>query len=101
MNNWANTIKILDIANLLEEDETRVAEAAQMMLDKLAALPKYNIEKIDNEKEAVMQAFQNLVATDSSNIAAMNAAMGILYDWADQRVDDNGTGTCWIERWKK
>jgi hypothetical protein len=98
MANWQRKLSLKDIYHKQNEDGfVNFTELAHEIASRLGKLEKFNINDIDEEKERLIQYFNDF--SDLQDCEDFDFLMSDLYDWADTSLNGifAGKKVCWVE----
>lgn len=98
MADWQRTLDIVTIMKRRQGEEITIAEAAIQIAKKLGKLCDFGDEDVDGEKHDIVEQF-NDIANGHEEESDFRYILGVLYDWADTKLDDSWPPkkVCWIK----
>jgi hypothetical protein len=105
MADWQRTLRLQPEWNQAANDEITVQQCAKVIAERLRALEpfgetvKRTARNVDQEREAIAEQLEALAEDEEATTEHFDYVMDMLYDWADQRLDDrwNGKKVYWVD----
>ena len=94
MADWQRTLPLKDVWP--SRDPKQIAAAIAERLPKLRA---FDDPVIDDERDMLVDGFKAIADNPSADVDDFDRVLERLYDWGDQRLDDdwNGQKVCWVQ----
>ena len=101
MANWQRKLLLNPEWDQAQEHGITTQQLAKSIAIKLRALAPFGEEddEINLELEGIVEEFDDLAQDENASQRDFNSVMQALFDWGDQRLDDNWNGkkVCWVD----